>query len=210
MLKEPDPHASIVTVGSVLLEVNERHERLIDGLLMLASSEQELSNPTRVELADIAKHVLEESAEMADAAGVEVRSSIAPAMCWGDSVLLERLVQNLVDNAIRYNVPEERWVRVTTSTSSQGQATIVVENSGPKVPSYEVPRLFEPFRRLAATERLADSSSKLRRRGAGLGLSIVRAVLISHGGEVEALPREEGGLCITVTLPAQRMVTARA
>lgn len=204
MLKEPDPYASIIKVGSVLLAVNERHERLIDGLLMLASSEQELSDPKRVEIADIAKHVLEESAQMADTAGVEVRSYIAPAMCWGDSILLERLVQNLVDNAIRYNLPEDGWVRVMTSTNSQGQATLVVENTGPNIPSYEVPRLFEPFRRLASTERLADASSKMRRRGAGLGLSIVRAVLTSHGGEIEALPREEGGLFITVVLPGHK------
>src|SRR5690606_4168325 len=154
----------------------------------------ELSSPMRVELADIAKHVLEELAQMADTAGVEVRSSIAPAMCWGDSILLERMVQNLVDNAIRYNLPEGGWVRVTTGTSSQGQAMIVVENTGPNIPSYEVPRLFEPFRRLAATERLADAPGKMGRRGAGLGLSIVRAVLTSHGGEIEALPREDGGL----------------
>jgi signal transduction histidine kinase len=72
------------------------------------------------------------------------------------------------------------------------------------IPSYEVPRLFEPFRRLASTERLADGAGSLGRRGAGLGLSIVRAIVASHGGSVQATPREHGGLSIRIELPAPR------
>jgi signal transduction histidine kinase len=79
-----------------------------------------------------------------------------------------------------------------------------VENSGSVIPSYEVPRLFEPFRRLASTERLADGAHGMGRRGAGLGLSIVRAIVTSHGGSVNATPRPEGGLAVQVNLPAHK------
>ena len=77
-----------------------------------------------------------------------------------------------------------------------------MENTGPVVPAYEVPGLFEPFRRLAGTERLAGAARGSMVRGAGLGLSIVRSVAHTHGGEVEATPREGGGLVVRVRIPA--------
>jgi signal transduction histidine kinase len=170
---------------------------------MLASSEQEVADPQDADLAEIAGHVLGESVAMARAAGVELRPQLEAAPCRGDPVLLERLIQNLVDNAIRYNIAAG-WVGVATATDAQGRASVTVENPGPVIPSYEVPRLFEPFRRLASTERLADGSGSLGRRGAGLGLSIVRAIVTSHGGSIEALPRAAGGLAIRVVLPVPR------
>jgi signal transduction histidine kinase len=204
MLKEPRPESPLAQLGSTLLAVNQRHERLIEGLLMLASGEQEIADPQDVELSEIARHVLLESAAMARRAAVEVRPRIEPAPSRGDAVLLERLIQNLVDNAIRYNIPAEGWISVATSVDEHGAVSIDVENSGPVIPSYEVPRLFEPFRRLASTERLADGSHGMGRRGAGLGLSIVRAIVTSHGGSVSATPRPEGGLAVHVNLPARK------
>jgi signal transduction histidine kinase len=204
MLKEPRPESPLAQLGSTLLAVNQRHERLIEGLLMLASGEQEIADPQDVELSEIARHVLLESAAMARRAAVEVRPRIEPAPSRGDAVLLERLIQNLVDNAIRYNIPAEGWISIATSVDEHGAASIDVENSGPVIPSYEVPRLFEPFRRLASTERLADGSHGMGRRGAGLGLSIVRAIVTSHGGSVSATPRPEGGLAVHVNLPARK------
>jgi signal transduction histidine kinase len=202
MMKEARPDAPLLQLGSTLLAVNQRHERLIDGLLMLASSEQEIAHPQVLDLTAIAEQVLRQSAEMARLAAIEVRSQLESATCRGDPVLIERLLQNLVDNAIRYNVPASGWVRVNTGTDATGRATISVENTGPLIPSYELPRLFEPFRRLSSTERVADSSGALGRRGAGLGLSIVRAIVASHGGQLDALAREEGGLLIRISLPA--------
>jgi signal transduction histidine kinase len=204
LLKEPRPESPLVQLGSTLLAVNQRHERLIEGLLMLASGEQEIADPQDVELGEIARHVLMEAAVMAQRAAVEVRSRIESATCRGDAVLLERLIQNLVDNAIRYNIPADGWISVATSRDAQGSACIDVENSGSVIASYEVPRLFEPFRRLASTERLADGSHGMGRRGAGLGLSIVRAIVTSHGGSVSATPRPEGGLAVHVNLPARK------
>ncbi len=194
-----NPQASelLRQLGATLLAVNERHERLIDGLLTLARSEQRVNDPIPVELADVALHVATESQCAARTACVAIRTHLQPAPVMGDPVLLEQLTQNLVDNAIRYNLPEHGEITVTTDMLD-GDAQLTVENTGPAVPPYEVPSLFEPFRRLSTRERIADSTS----RGAGLGLSIVRSVAHAHGGEVHASPRQGGGLSVQVRMPA--------
>ncbi|MEU6250866.1 HAMP domain-containing sensor histidine kinase [Glycomyces sp. NPDC047010] len=183
--------ADVRQLGETLLEVNARHERLIDGLLLLMRSDRELRERSYLDLADIAAHVTAQT----PAPGLAVTADCAEAPARGEPVLLERMVQNLVENAIRYNLPEGGWVTVATRTLD-GRAVVEVANSGPVVPAFEAPGLFEPFRRLG-TERLATAS-----KGAGLGLSIVRAVAEAHGGEATATPRPEGGLIVTVSLPA--------
>jgi signal transduction histidine kinase len=184
-----------------LLTVNQRHERLIDGLLTLASSEQRIADPAPVDLADVVRHVVADSQGDARNAAIEIRTNLQPAPADGDSVLLERLAQNLVDNAIRYNLPEHGWVTVSTE-KIDGDVGLTVENTGPIVPASDVPGLFEPFRRLPSSERLADSPTAAMARGAGLGLSIVRSVAHAHGGEVHASAREDGGLTVEVRIPA--------
>lgn len=186
-LTPEDTSAEVRQLGTNLLAINERHGRLIDGLLMLAQSEGDLSEHAYVDLADIVDHV-------AVSDTVKVITEPLEATVVGDPVLLERLVQNLVENGVRHNVPQDGWVRVRTGTTADDQAFLEVSNSGPVVARYDVPGLFEPFRRLR-TERL-------RSHGAGLGLSIVRSVARAHGGEVRASARDEGGLIVTVTLPS--------
>jgi signal transduction histidine kinase len=200
-LDRPDTNEALRQLGGTLLAVNQRHERLIDGLLTLASSQQPITDPTLVDLADVVRHVTTESRDTAHAADIEVRTHLRPALVAGEPVLLERLAHNLLDNAIRYNQPEHAQVNVTTSTVD-GTAQLTVDNTGPPVPAYEIPRLFEPFRRLSTTERLTDTTTIARSRGAGLGLSIVRAVAHAHGGDVDAAPRQDGGLTVRVQLPA--------
>ena len=175
-------------LGETLLEVNARHERLIDGLLLLTRSERELSEHAYVDLADVAEHVAAQTASN----GIEVTTETEEAATTGDPILLERLVQNLVENAVRYN-REDGWVRVSTRVED-GTAVLEVSNSGPLVPVFEVASLFEPFRRLGDVRPAGNN-------GAGLGLSIVRAITRAHGGEVTAEPREEGGLTVRVALP---------
>lgn len=179
-------------LGETLLEVNARHERLIDGLLLLARSDREVTERSFVDLADLVDHV---AAQMPPGQ-VSIRVGTREAPTTGDPVLLERLVQNLVDNGVRHNVPEGGWVQVTTDTRpEEGTVVLQISNTGPVIPPYEIPSLFEPFRRLAADRLSTDSS------GAGLGLSIVRAVARAHTGHVQAKPRDGGGLIVTVTLP---------
>jgi signal transduction histidine kinase len=199
-LDDPQANESLRQLGRTLLTVNQRHERLIDGLLTLASSEQGITDPSPLDLADIARHVTTESRGAAQAAGVDIRTNLHRAPVNGDPVLLERLTQNLIDNAIRYNLPEHGEITITTEVVDH-HAHLTVENTGPPVPPYEIPSLFEPFHRLPSTERLGDSTKTSTSRGAGLGLSIVRSVAHAHGGEVRASPRDSGGLTVQVRLP---------
>jgi signal transduction histidine kinase len=181
----------VLNLGETLLGINARHERLIDGLLLLARSESEIIERSFVDLADIVEHV----AEQVPPSSVTITVAAEEAPTTGNPVLLERLVQNLVENGVRHNIASDGWVRVTSGTNADGWAVVEVSNSGPTVPKYEIPNLFEPFRRLGA-ERVSTAP------GAGLGLSIVQAVARAHGGDVRADPRDGGGLTVTVTLPA--------
>jgi signal transduction histidine kinase len=197
-LDDPEATEALRQLGATLLAVNQRHERLIDGLLTLASSEERVSAHSPVDLADLVQHVTSESQAAARDAGVEIRTALASAPVAGDPILLERLTQNLLDNAIRYNVAEHGWVAITTDTI-EGSAVLTVENAGPPVRTYEIPSLFEPFRRPAATERRVPASGD---HGAGLGLSIVRSLAHAHGGDVHAAARPDGGLTVRVRMPA--------
>ncbi|ANW17077.1 two-component sensor histidine kinase [Streptomyces clavuligerus] len=178
-------------LGENLLAVNERHERLIDSLLTLARAESTITGRLPVDLAQIADAVLEQTREGAERQGLTVESALRPAPATGDPVLLEQLVRNLIDNAVKYNRPGG-LLRVETGAGRDG-AHVTVLNTGAEIRSHEIPVLFEPFRRL--TDRVGSA------RGSGLGLSIVRAVARTHNGDVTAVPRPGGGLGVTATLP---------
>jgi signal transduction histidine kinase len=188
-ITKPGASADTRQLGESLLAINARHERLIDGLLTLADSENGIGERSAVNLADVAAHVVQQ----VDTAGVGVTTDLNTAPTTGDPVLLERLVQNLVENAVRHNVPGG-WLHVGTR-AVDGRAELMVSNTGPVVAPYEVDTIFQPFRRLAGDRVGPD-------RGFGLGLSIVAAVSRAHGGRTVAAPREGGGLIVTVTLPA--------
>ncbi|MFC9846549.1 sensor histidine kinase [Streptomyces sp. NPDC060223] len=181
-------------LGENLLEINNRHERLITGLLLLARSENEIAERLPVDLADVVTHVTDQITGEAERAGVTVEEKAGEALVLGDALLLERLVHNLVENGIRHNTGAGGWVQVVSRTNDEGRVEVEVTNSGPAVPPYELPALFEPFRRLGV-DRVVTS------KGAGLGLSIVRSIARAHSGEALAGPREDGGLTVTVTLP---------
>lgn len=200
-LLEAGPDDKVRQLGTTLLAVNQRHEKLTDGLLTLASSEQRAAEFHPADLGEIAGHVASELRPIADKAHVTLETNLSPGAVLGDAFLLERLIQNLIENGIQYNAPDGGWVRVRTSVEDN-TVKLTVQNTGPVVPAYEVPGLFEPFRRLAATDRLAGAGRTPITRGAGLGLSIVRSVAHTHGGEVQATPREGGGLVVRVKFPA--------
>ncbi|WP_274385324.1 sensor histidine kinase [Streptosporangium sp. KLBMP 9127] len=201
-LSDPEASPDLKTLGRTLLEVNARNERLIEGLLLLARSERELSVRQPVDVKDVAETALEQLATVTREAGVTVSSDLSPAVTTGDPVLLERCVANLVENAVKYNIPDSGKIWVRTGMVD-GALLVQVANTGPHVPAYEVGSLFEPFRRLAADR--VDSA-----KGAGLGLSIVRAVVQAHGGNVTAVPREGGGLVVTVRLPRASITPGKA
>ncbi|MFC5220546.1 sensor histidine kinase [Streptomyces coerulescens] len=192
-LSDPTAPVELQQLGKTLLATNERSEQLVEGLLLLARSDNQIVERKPVDLAEVAEQAVDQVHAEAEAKGVVIRGEQKPAVVQGNGVLLERIALNLVQNAVRYNVPEDGWVEVTTDVE-HGQAVLVVSNTGPVVPAYEVDNLFEPFRRLR-TERTGSD------KGVGLGLSIVRSVVRAHGGHISAQPREGGGLVMRVTLP---------
>ncbi|WP_327185500.1 sensor histidine kinase [Streptomyces sp. NBC_01334] len=192
-LSDPDAPVELQQLGKTLLATNERSEQLVEGLLLLARSDNQIVERKPVDLAEVAEQAIDQVHGEAAAKGVVIRGEQKPAVVQGNGVLLERIALNLVQNAVRYNVSEGGWVEVTTEVQ-HGQAVLVVSNTGPVVPAYEIDNLFEPFRRLR-TERTGSD------KGVGLGLSIVRSVARAHGGHIAAQPREGGGLVMRVTFP---------
>ncbi|MET8955564.1 sensor histidine kinase [Streptomyces sp. NPDC004393] len=192
-LSDPGAPVELQQLGRTLLATNERSEQLVEGLLLLARSDNQIVERKPVDLAEVASQAVDQVHAEAEAKGVEIRGDRAPAVVRGNGVLLERIALNLVQNAVRYNIPEGGWVEVTTELQ-HGQAVLVVTNTGPVVPAYEIDNLFEPFTRLR-TERTGSD------KGVGLGLSIARSVARAHGGHITAQPREGGGLVMRVTLP---------
>ncbi|MGW7465967.1 sensor histidine kinase [Streptomyces xantholiticus] len=192
-LSDPGAPVELHQLGKTLLATNERSEQLVEGLLLLARSDNQIVERKPVDLAEVATRAIDQARSEAEAKGVEIRGRGEPAVVQGNGVLLERIALNLVQNAVRYNVPEQGWVEVTTSVE-HGQAVLLVTNTGPVVPAYEIDNLFEPFRRLRQERTGSD-------KGVGLGLSIARSVARAHGGRISAVPREGGGLVMRVTLP---------
>ncbi|MEU3609049.1 HAMP domain-containing sensor histidine kinase [Streptomyces sp. NPDC035033] len=192
-LSDPGAPVELQQLGKTLLATNERSEQLVEGLLLLARSDNQIVERKPVDLAEVAERAVDQVHGEAEAKGVEIRGERAPVVVQGNGVLLERIALNLLQNAVRYNVPEGGWVEVTTEVQ-HGQAVLVVANTGPVVPAYEIDNLFEPFRRLRQERTGSD-------KGVGLGLSIVRSVARAHGGRIGAEPREGGGLVMRVTLP---------
>ncbi|NNN30454.1 HAMP domain-containing histidine kinase [Streptomyces sp. S3(2020)] len=193
-LSDPGAPMELQQLGKTLLATNERSEQLVEGLLLLARSDNQIVERKPVDLAEVAEQAVDQVHVEAQAKGVVIRGEQKPAVVQGNGVLLERIALNLVQNAVRYNVPEDGWVEVTTEVL-HGQAVLVVSNTGPVVPAYEVDNLFEPFKRLRGADRTGSD------KGVGLGLSIVRSVARAHGGHIYAQPREGGGLVMRVTLP---------
>jgi signal transduction histidine kinase len=183
-----DSPPEVQALGENLLAVNQRHERLIDALLTLARADGAVTERRTVDLAVLAEYAID---SCLDKATVAIHQELSAAPIAGDPILLEQAIRNLVENGIRYNEPGG-WVQVQTRSSAH-HAEIQVSNTGAAIPAFEVPSLFEPFRRL--TERVGSA------RGSGLGLSIVRAVAHAHRGDVIATPRAGGGLVVRIILP---------
>ncbi|WP_430786607.1 sensor histidine kinase [Actinoplanes sp. G11-F43] len=172
-----------------LLATNERNERLIEGLLVLSESDRGLMTRTPLRLDEITAAVLDSHRKRALEAGVTITSDLRPRIVHGERVLLERLVTNLVQNAVKYNRRDG-----TIDVRVGDTPALTVSNTGDDVPPEDVPALFEPFRRRAGTR--IDHSG-----GAGLGLSIARSIVQAHQGLITASSTGSDGLRVQVTLP---------
>jgi signal transduction histidine kinase len=177
-------------VGRELLASNAEQERLIEALLTLASSEAGTDERVRVDLAAITSAAVAGARPATSRQGLHVQTTIQPAALDGDPLLVQQLVTNLIDNAVRHNIPGGD-IQVATGTTG-GRAVLSVTNSGQVIPAAEVDRLFQPFQRLGPRPARRDG-------GHGLGLSIVRAIATAHDATIAAQPEPGGGLAIDVT-----------
>ena len=196
-----DSHPTLARYRSTcqdLLEASDQQEQLIEALLTLARSQRGLDRREPLDLATITTGVLQALQPQAAARGLAVSAAIAPAPVLGDDRLLQRLVTNLADNAIRHNIPGGRIsIRVTADGE---HPSLTITNTGPAIPADQVSRLLQPFQRLPAT-RPADGD------GLGLGLSIVAAIANAHDATLAISPGPHGGLGIDISFPAATRTT---
>lgn len=190
-----DPQADVHTLRAasrMAVVAGEELEHLIEALLTLASSERGLDERRPFDLASTARSVIDSKRPEATIRGIRIDTDLVAAPTSGNERLARRLVANLVDNALNYNV-EDGWVALSTGPED-GDVVLRVSNSGPVIPESEVDRLFRPFERMARGRTARD--------GHGLGLSIVKAVADAHLGTVTAVASPGGGLDVAVRLPA--------
>jgi signal transduction histidine kinase len=194
-LADPDASAAeLRAMGEAVLEATDRTQALLDSLMVLARSQQSVPRREPVELSAAARTAKGAIAAEAAARGVGVQLDLARAPLTGDRPLVERLVANLVENAVRHNEPGGS-VLVTVRPT-----LIRVENTGRAIAPEDVRRLAEPFERL---HRDCDGP------GAGLGLSIVRAVSDAHGARLDLRPRAGGGLVAEVAFGSDLVADPR-
>lgn len=187
-----DPDASTEDLRGTLEELlasGEQQERLIEALLTLASSERGLDRREHLDLAVAAERALSTLRPEALRQGLQVTSSLEAAPLTGNSALVERMVANLIENAVRYNEPGGS-IDLRTETND-GSAVLTVANTGLSVSQDEVDGLFRPFQRLG-DDRTAHPD------GHGLGLSIVRAIVAAHDAGLKIRLRPGGGLVVQV------------
>jgi two-component system sensor histidine kinase VanS len=189
-----DPNHDTGELLARLHFVNTRAIDLTEALLMLSRADQRSFTREHVDLSLVAEEATETLLPLAEKRGVTVETSGDVAVTDGSHALLLQLATNLVHNAIVHNVPERGTVRVTTSVRPDG-VELTVENTGARLSRHRVATLVEPFQR--GSERIRTDHA-----GVGLGLAIVRSITRAHDGSLTLVPREAGGLTVTVRLPA--------
>jgi signal transduction histidine kinase len=188
-----DPNAdtaSLREMGEQVAAACERQERLLEALLTLARSEYGRLRREPVDIAATAAEVLQAH----DHHGLRSTTALEPARTTGDPQLVERLIANLVSNAVRHSTPGGR-LDIATYTAA-GRANFTIANTGPVIPTGELTRLFQPFQRLSSH---AGPSAD----GVGLGLAIAQAIANAHDATITAQARTGGGLRIDIDFPGE-------
>jgi signal transduction histidine kinase len=189
-----DPDADADTLRATCeeaLALGGHQERLVQALLALATSERGVTRWDTLDLAHLVAGAVASRRDQATQRNIGLAEHLTPAATTGDPRLIESLIANLIDNAIRHNQPDGH-VEITTQTSGT-QVTLTVTNSGPVIPGNQIQRLFQPFQRLAP-----DRNGRRDSYGLGLGLAIVNAVAQAHHATLTTSASPEGGLSITV------------
>jgi signal transduction histidine kinase len=201
-LADPDADLASLRAAHERVLASEQHlEQMIDALLALTRGQAGLERREPLDLATVAAEVLRTRDSQVADLGLDVRATLAPAPTAGDPRLVELLIANLVDNAIRHNISQGH-VELTTGNRHQ-HAFLIVTNSGTTVAVEEVPRLLQPFERLHGTRTTHGS-------GNGLGLSIVAAIAAAHRATLSVQPRPGGGLTVEVVFCVKHDMNASA
>jgi signal transduction histidine kinase len=190
-----DPDASFTSLRTAherVLASEQQLEQMIDGLLTLTRGQARLERREDLDLAHLTSEALLARESDAAGLGLDVAATLATAPAEGDPRLVERLIANLIDNAIRHNIPGGH-LAITTGIRDL-HAFVSIVNTGPTVPPEEIQCLFQPFQRVGGARTRHDN-------GHGLGLSIVQAIASAHRAELTARAREEGGLIFEVSFP---------
>ncbi len=190
-----DPTAGTASLRSAcqrVLAIGEQQEHMIDALLTLARSERGVERRERLGLEELTGEILHEHDEEIKRRGLRLESKLSPAPIAGDRRLIERLIANLIDNAIRHN-NQDGWLTVASGVEA-GDTILTVSNSGPVIAPEQIASLVRPFQRLGAERTSHDG-------GHGLGLSIVDAIATAHGAKLAVHAQPAGGLRVEVRFP---------
>jgi signal transduction histidine kinase len=192
-LRKPDPtHDFWRATCERLLASSQQQDRLIQALLTFARSEHALDRHEPCDLAGIVNGVLLSDRLDTERTSLDIQTNLEPALAEGDPRLIERLIRNLIDNAVRYNV-DRGYVQITTERRDR-HGVLTITNTGPAVAAGEVERLLRPFQR-AGSDRINNGD------GLGLGLSIVHAIATAHHATLTLTPQPAGGLRVEVSFP---------
>jgi two-component system heavy metal sensor histidine kinase CusS len=178
------------------LDATRRLKLLAEDLLELARLDAHTDEPWRdVAVAEAMESAAQSIAEDLRDKDVALDFRVPPVTVRTRRTDLERMLRNLLENAVRHSPPGEK-VSVSASTSSSA-IVILVADAGPGVPPADRPRVFEPFWR-GADQRASGAP------GSGLGLAIARQIARAHGGDIELEESPSGGALFRVTLPQSR------
>jgi two-component system, OmpR family, sensor histidine kinase VanS len=189
-----DPSGDTGELVDRLHTVNARAVNLTEALLLLSRADERSFSREHVDLSLIAEEATETLLPLAGKLGVTMEIAGDAAATIGSHALLLQLTTNLVHNAIVHNLPDRGSVWVTTRVRPNS-AALTVENTGENLPPEIVATLAEPFQR--GTERIRTDHA-----GVGLGLAIVKSITQAHDGTLALARRPDGGLLVTVELPA--------
>jgi two-component system sensor histidine kinase VanS len=191
-----DPHPESGELVDRLHRINTRAIDLTEALLLLSRAENRSFTPDEVDLSLIAEEASETLLPLAEKRGITIETSVQTTPTIGSYALLLQLVTNLVHNAIVHNLPGDGFVWVTTNVQPGG-VLLTVENTGEMLPPHLVATIVEPFQR--GTQRIRTDHA-----GVGLGLAIANSITRAHDGWLTLVPRNDGGLRVTVQLPVPR------
>ena len=171
-----------------LLDTIEEMNAMIEATLAFAREEAAQEDTRTVDLTALVQSVCDDLQDL----GNNVTLTAADRLTYSCRPIgLKRAIRNVIENAIRYGGGSRVDIARADDTY-----TIIVDDDGPGIPEADLERVFEPFMRLDAS-RNKDSG------GIGLGLSIVRSIVRSHGGDVSLQNRTTGGLRVTISLPVE-------